>query len=150
MIEDRLIEHARSQLAKAAQKHAKAGMPPARAARAAIRDTQGLFPAEWRFGVQGDDDDDLVEVWEVEHRWPSPIASVRRYRPPAPKLTAAQADMLETVIRWPNRVRDAYPKAYLRQLTALVKKGFLTDQGPLGFRATTAGEIALADSVGVE
>jgi len=71
-----LVEHARKQLAAAARRHVRKGMGPASASRAAIRETQALFPHDWCFGVQGSDDDDFVEVWEIEHKYPQPIASI--------------------------------------------------------------------------
>lgn len=61
-----LIDHACGQLAKAARKHVRAGMGIASAANAAIRETKALFPHDWRLGVQGSDDEDSVEVWEVQ------------------------------------------------------------------------------------
>jgi hypothetical protein len=75
-----LIEHARDQLDKIARRHVKAGKGPETAARLAIRETQLLFPHGWRLAVQGDDGDDHVEVWEVEHKFPSPIASIEAPR----------------------------------------------------------------------
>ena len=73
-----LIEYARDQLTKIAKRHVKAGSAPASAARMAIRETSALFPHGWRLAVQGDDHDDRVEVWEVDHKFSSPIASVDR------------------------------------------------------------------------
>lgn len=73
-----LIEHAGEKLAAIAKKLVRAGMGPAEAARKAIRQTQALFPHDWRLGVQGDDADDFVEVWEVEHKYPDPVARVDR------------------------------------------------------------------------
>jgi hypothetical protein len=73
-----LIEHARSQLGAAARRRVREGMGPASAARAAIRETQALFPHDWRLGVQGDDSEEAVEVWEVEHKFPQPIARIER------------------------------------------------------------------------
>lgn len=73
-----LIEHARDQLAKVARQYVASGTPPAAAAQRAIRETLALFPHGWRLAVQGDGDDDRVEVWEVEHKYPSPIAAVER------------------------------------------------------------------------
>jgi len=98
-----LIEHACSQLAKAARRHVNAGMGPARAARAAIRETKALFPLDWQLAVQGDDSDDEVEVWEVEHKRSTPCASVSRETEAVPKLTAAQKRNLE-ILRSHRRV----------------------------------------------
>ena len=88
-----LIEHACSQLGKAARKHVHAGMAPASAARAAIRETKDLFPVDWRLGVQGDDTEDEIEVWEVEHKRSIPCARITRE--PEPSLTAAQQRALD-------------------------------------------------------
>jgi hypothetical protein len=71
-----LVEHARDKLAKIAARYVKAGESPAEAARLAIRETQALFPHGWRLAVQGDDRDEHVEVWEVEHKFSVPIASI--------------------------------------------------------------------------
>lgn len=71
-----LIEHACAQLVKRARQHVKTGVRPATAARLAIRETQTLFPYDWRLAVQGDDADDHVEVWEAAHKRSSPIASI--------------------------------------------------------------------------
>ena len=73
-----LIKHASEKLAAAARRRVREGDEPASAARAAIRETQALFPHGWRLGVQGDDGDDVVEVWEVEHKAAEPIAVVAR------------------------------------------------------------------------
>lgn len=73
-----LVEHARDQLAKVAARYVKTGSSPAAAAQRAIRETQALFPHDWRLAVQGDEGDDRVEVWEVEHKLSSPIASIAR------------------------------------------------------------------------
>ena len=77
-LDDDLIDHACSQLAKAARKRVREGMGPASAASAAIRETKALFPHDWRLAVQGTDDDDSVEVWEVEHKRITPCARVVR------------------------------------------------------------------------
>lgn len=71
-----LIEYARTQLDATARRHVRRGMGPASAARAAIRETQVLFPTDWRFGVQGNDNEEFVEVWEIEHKYPQPIATI--------------------------------------------------------------------------
>jgi hypothetical protein len=73
-----LIKHASEKLAAAARRRVREGAEPASAARAAIRETQALFPHGWRIGVQGDDGDDVVEVWEVEHKAAEPIAVISR------------------------------------------------------------------------
>ena len=77
-LDNDLINHACSQLAKAAHKHVSEGLGPASAASAAIRETKALFPADWRLAVQGDDSEDSVEVWEVEHKRSTPCARVVR------------------------------------------------------------------------
>lgn len=79
-----LIEHARQQLGVAAGRLVSEGLGPERAARVAIHETQALFPHDWQLGVQGDDDDEAVEVWEVNHKYPQPIARVSRT--PAPTM----------------------------------------------------------------
>lgn len=73
-----LIDHAATKLGAAARRHVRGGMGPASAARAAIRETQALFPLDWHLGVQGDDTDDFVEVWEIEHKHGDPITRVLR------------------------------------------------------------------------
>ena len=73
-----LIEHACSQLGKKARQHVSAGMTPASAAYAAIRETRALFPPDWQLAVQGGDQEDEVEVWEVEHKRSAPCARVVR------------------------------------------------------------------------
>ncbi|HSX23419.1 MAG TPA: hypothetical protein VLE97_11650 [Gaiellaceae bacterium] len=77
-LDEDLIEHACGQLGKIARQRVREGMAPASAARAAIRDTKALFPHDWRLAVQGDDSDDAVEVWEVEHKRIEPCARVVR------------------------------------------------------------------------
>lgn len=83
-IDQELIEHACDKLAEVARRHVQAGMGPASAARAAIRETQVLFPHDWRLAVQGDDREEEVEVWEVEHK--RPVACARVSREPSPVL----------------------------------------------------------------
>jgi len=73
-----LIDHARAQLRKVADRHVREGMGPASAAQAAIRETRALFPHDWHLAVQGDDTEDYVEVWEVEHKQTFPIAKIDR------------------------------------------------------------------------
>lgn len=73
-----LIDHACGQLGKIARQRVREGMAPASAARAAIRETKALFPHDWRLAVQGDDSEDSVEVWEVEHKRIEPCARVVR------------------------------------------------------------------------
>jgi hypothetical protein len=73
-----LIEHACSQLGAIARKHVIAGKQPAEAAWAAIRETKTLFPHDWKLAVQGDGDEDEVEVWEVEHKYPAACARIQR------------------------------------------------------------------------
>ncbi len=80
-----LAAHASEQLGKAARRHVRSGLGPASAAQAAIRETQVLFPFDWRLGVQGDDSDEFVEVWEVEHKYGSPIALISRESKPIVK-----------------------------------------------------------------
>lgn len=82
-----LVEHAGKQLAAVARRHVRGGAGPASAARAAIRETQALFPLSWRLGVQGEDADDFVEVWEVEHKRSEPIARISREPEPARRRT---------------------------------------------------------------
>jgi hypothetical protein len=73
-----LIDHARAQLRKVADRHVREGMGPASAAQAAIRETRALFPHDWHLAVQGDDTEDYVEVWEVKHKQTFPIAKIER------------------------------------------------------------------------
>ncbi len=82
------IEQAARKLNEAARRHVAAGKGPESAARAAIRETQDLFPSDWKLGVQGDDDEDEVEIWEVDHKYGSPLGAVRRAvpKPIAPKI----------------------------------------------------------------
>lgn len=77
-LDEDLIDHACSQLGKIARQRVHEGATPASAARAAVRETKALFPADWRLAVQGDDDDDEVEVWEVEHKRITPCTRVVR------------------------------------------------------------------------
>jgi hypothetical protein len=79
-----LIEHACDKLGEAARRHVREGMGPASAARAAIRETQVLFPHDWRLAVQGDDREEEVEVWEIEHKRTYPCARI--LREPAPMI----------------------------------------------------------------
>lgn len=73
-----LIAHACSQLNMKARQHVRDGMTPASAANAAIRETKSLFPPDWRLAVQGGDEEDEVEVWEVEHKMYTACARVVR------------------------------------------------------------------------
>ena len=73
-----LMEHAHKKLKVVAQRFVLGGMGPASAAYAAIRETKVLFPLDWHLGVQGDDDDEFVEVWEVDHKSTIPIATITR------------------------------------------------------------------------
>lgn len=73
-----LIEHACEQLSKTAKRHLGAGMGPATAAWEAIRETKALFPADWNLAVQGDDDDEHVEVWEVDDKRTTVCAHVAK------------------------------------------------------------------------
>jgi hypothetical protein len=78
-----LIKHAIKKLKEAAKRliqHDRVG--PETAAREAIRKTRELFPPDWKLAVQGDNTDDFVEVWEVEHKRSTPIARVEKYKPP--------------------------------------------------------------------
>ena len=102
-LERDLIGHACGQLSATARRHVRAGMGPESAARAAIRETKALFPPDWKLGVQGDDDEESVEVWEVEHKYASPIATVRASAPePPPKLTTAQRNILWSLSKTPK------------------------------------------------
>jgi len=76
-----LIDHACAKLGAAARRHVREGMGPASAARAAIRETQALFPPDWRFGIQGDDSEEEIEIWEVEHKRSIPCARISRDEP---------------------------------------------------------------------
>jgi hypothetical protein len=137
-----LVEHAREQLGAAARRHVRGGMGPASAARVAIRETQALFPPGWRLGVRGDDDEEFVEVWEVEHKYAAPIATVRGSELERPaKLTASQRDALGAMIRRPHRERSSFPTAARRALGKLVERRLATAYGDR-YNATEAGEAA--------
>ena len=141
-LERDLIEHASSQLSAAARRHVRGGMGPESAARAAIRETQALFPAGWKLGVQGDNNDEFVEVWEVEDNYQSPIATVRARESERPaKLTTSQYAALEAMIRTPSRDRASFPTAARRSLAKLVERGLATSYGDR-YNTTTAGEAA--------
>lgn len=73
-----LIDHACSQLGKKARQHVRDGMTPASASEKAIRETKALFPPDWRLGVQGDDTEDEIEVWEVAGKMEVPCARIVR------------------------------------------------------------------------
>lgn len=77
-LDQELIWHACGQLRAKADQHVRAGMTLARAAETAIRETKALFPADWHLAVQGDDREDEVEVWEVEHKWSAPCARIAK------------------------------------------------------------------------
>lgn len=118
-----LIEHARDQLSTAARKHVRAGMGPGSAANAAIRETKALFPPDWKLGVQGDDDEEFVEVWEVEHKYSTPIATVHATVEPPPKLTESQRKILWSIH---DRAPSAFSTAQRRTITKLLKLGLVT------------------------
>jgi len=141
-LERDLIEHASSQLSAAARRHVRGGMGPESAARAAIRETQVLFPAGWNLGVQGDNNDEFVEVWEVEDNYQSPIATVRAREPERPaKLTTSQYAALDDMLRTPNRDRASFPTPARRALAKLVARGLATAYGGR-YNITAAGEAA--------
>lgn len=74
-----LIDHACGQLHRVARRLVQfEGLGPASAARKAIRETKSLFPPAWHLAVQGDDDEEFVEIWEVEHKRSIPCARVSR------------------------------------------------------------------------
>jgi hypothetical protein len=77
-LDEDLIDHACNQLGKIARQRVREGATPASAAHAAIRETKALFPVNWRLAVQGGDDEDSVEVWEVEHKRNTPCAHIVR------------------------------------------------------------------------
>ena len=114
-----LIDHACAQLGKAARKHVRAGMAPASAASAAIRETKALFPIDWRLGVQGDDTEDEVEVWEVEHKRSIPCARITRETEPS--LTAAQQLALDrlALVGPVRRVKFDFRDSENRRVTGL-------------------------------
>lgn len=137
-----LIEHARDQLHATARRHVREGMGPESAARAAIRETKALFPPDWKLGVQGGDDEEKVEVWEVDHKYASPIATVRAREPERPaKLTASQHDALGAMLQEANRDRGSFPTAARRSLAKLVERGLATSYGGR-YNTTAAGEAA--------
>lgn len=153
-----LITHACKQLDQAARQHVRKGMGPASAAYAAIRETKALFPSDWRLGVQGDDDDEHVEVWEVEHKWQVPCAHVSRDPVPeqSVKLTENQRDALEYMIQSPNRASSFFPPSLRRVLPKLVERELArTEAGDprqraryRTYRATEAGKVAYYAALG--
>ena len=132
-----LIEHASDQLSAVARKHVRAGMGPRSAANAAIRETQSLFPPDWKLGVQGGDDEEFVEVWEVEHKTSSPIATVRTASEPPPKLTESQRNLLWSLNTSP-KAPAAFSAAQRRTIDKLLKLGLVTVIGGR-YHATEAG-----------
>ncbi len=151
-----LIHHACSQLAKAAERHVREGLGPESAARAAIRETKALFPADWQLAVQGDDTEEEVEVWEIEHKHATPIARISREPEPSVKLTENQRDALDYMIRSPNRTSTYFPPSLRRVLSKLVEKGLArTEAGDprqraryRTYRATEAGKVAYYTALG--
>jgi hypothetical protein len=128
-----LIKHASEKLAAAARRRVREGAEPASAARTAIRETQALFPHDWRLGVQGDDGDDVVEVWEVEHRAAEPIAVVSREaarkgrsakRSHATKSRGSSIDTAQTLVhKFRGRERNALVLAEIaRQALGAAKR----------------------------
>lgn len=111
-LDKELINHACSQLSKKARQYVHDGMSPASAAEKAIRDTKALFPPDWRLGVQGDDTEDDVEVWEVEHKLHTPCAYIVRetQEEARERLVKAVKDRarvdkdpgIRAIARWPN------------------------------------------------
>ena len=126
-LERDLIEHAGDQLRAAARRHVRAGMGPESAARAAIRETKALFPPDWKLGVQGDDDEESVEVWEVEHKYASPIATVVRASAsePPPKLTTAQRNILWSISKTPKDQTE-FSATQRRTIIKLLQLGLVT------------------------
>jgi hypothetical protein len=134
-----LIEHARQKLQEAARSHVRGGMGPASAAYAAIRETKALFPPDWKLGVQGDDDEESVEVWEVEHKQGSAIATVHATAPePPPKLTESQSNLLSHIIGRPKD-RTELSATQQRSLAKLIKLRLVTKDLDDRYRATEAG-----------
>jgi hypothetical protein len=145
-LERDLIEHARDQLSAAARRHVRGGMGPESAASAAIRETKALFPPDWKLSVQGDDDDEFVEVWEVEHKYGAPIAKVHAAAPePPPKLTASQRTVLAILALTSVRGHVAVSAAEQRTLAKLVEYGLATARGAR-YYATEAGLQAHYDA----
>lgn len=94
-LERDLVEHARAQLARAATRNVAGGMGPATAAAAAIRETKALFPPDWHLAVRGSDREELVEIWEVDHKYGQPLAEV--WNAAADTDEAAQQVALEKI-----------------------------------------------------
>lgn len=157
-LEQDLIDHACRQLAKAARRKVGEGLGPATAARAAIRETKSLFPSDWTLGVQGDDDEETVEVWEVEHKRTIPCARISRQPVPEgpAKLTENQRDALGYMIQFPNRSSASFPPSVRRILPKLVEKGLSRTQAGdphqraryRTYRATEAGKVAYYAALG--
>jgi hypothetical protein len=153
-----LLDHACGQLAKAARRHVREGMGPASAASAAIRETRALFPPDWRIGVQGDDSEDAVEVWEVEHKRSIPCARISRDPVPEPgfRFTDNQRDALGLMIQSPRRTSSFYPASLRRTLLKLVEKGlaqvFINDPYQRAkhseYTATAEGKAAYYAAIG--
>jgi hypothetical protein len=136
-----LLKHACVQLGEVARRHVRGGMGPASAARAAIRETKALFPHDWRLAVQGDDDEEDVEVWEVEHKYPVAIARIRAHAPELVKLTSKQRDLLDALDLFPGRAQSFYAPSLRRSLPGLVKRGLAREVNGQ-CRLTDAGRAA--------
>ena len=133
-----LIGHACEQLGKIARRHVREGMGPESAARAAIRETKALFPPDWKLGVQGDDSEEQVEVWEVDDKYQHAIARIRSAAAdePPPKLSAAQRALLRSIII--PKDRDDFSASQRRTIEALFKRGLMTMRDGR-YHATEAG-----------
>ena len=127
-----LIEHARQQLTTLARQYVHQGMGPASAARAAIRETRALFPHDWQLGVQGDDDDTTIEVWEITHKYSHPVAVISHSTPTT--LTPIQLQHLAIIRDHGGHVRrsafggwlDGVRGLRLPVIEELVRAGVLT------------------------
>jgi hypothetical protein len=158
-LDQELIDHACSQLYKVARRHVHNGLGPASAASAAIRETKALFPPDWQLAVQGDDTEEEVEVWEVEHKRTIPCVRIKRQQPVpvgGVKLTENQRDALDYMIRSPNQTSSYFPPSLRRVLPKLVEKGLArTEPGDpqqraryRKYRATEAGKVAYYAALG--
>lgn len=139
-----LIEHACEQLAKAARRRVREGMGPESAASAAIRETKALFPPDWQLAVQGGDEEEAVEVWEVEHKRTIPCARITREpvseRPI--KLTANQLEVLRLLHAHIRLAPHAFPPALRRALPKLAARGLIVISFRDQYQMTADGEMA--------
>ena len=139
-----LIDHACDRLAKIARQKVREGLGPESAARAAIRETKALFPHDWDLSVQGGDDEEAVEVWEVEHKLAIPCARITRepVLERAPKLTANQLEVLDQLHKYQRRSSRSFTPTLQRALPKLVKLGLIDQVYGDQYQMTGEGVMA--------